>query len=69
MDLWIVGREYDYNSWEFCGVFGEERLAVDACTTSTHFVGPATLDERLPDIRVRWPGAYFPLAKYKQTGP
>ena len=59
--LWIVGREFDYNAWEFCGVFSTKQKALDACATREHFIGPATLDERLPDMRITWPGAYYPL--------
>ncbi len=68
MELWIVGEvfieENENWNWGFTGVFETEEKAVAACITSAHFIGPANLNERLPDEE-EWEGAYYPLAKDK----
>ena len=46
--------------WEFMGVFISEDLAVAACTTPRHFVGPALLNERIRDEPIPWPGGWYP---------
>ena len=65
--LYIVGKIYKYVGGfvdcEFCGVFESEQLAVAACKTDQYFVGPAELNERLPDNRKTWAGCYYPLAE------
>jgi len=64
MKLWIVGKRVAPDKlpiWEFIGVFSTEDLAVQACTGSTFFVGPAILDViNSPDLTIPWPGAYYP---------
>jgi hypothetical protein len=61
-ELYIVGLADEPNDcWHFIGVFDAEQKAVDACTTKDHFVGPAILNERLPDAPEPWPGGYYPL--------
>jgi len=63
--LWIVGRALDPEDkrvWAFIGMFDDKQAAIEACTTRDHFVGPAILNERLPDELESWPGAYYPLA-------
>jgi hypothetical protein len=62
MEVWVVGKllSRDQRHWEFCGVFSSEQRALEACTTGQHFLGPATLDQRLPDETGEWPGAYYP---------
>lgn len=47
---------------EVLGVFSEESKAVAACQQSIDVIGPVVLDESLPDERVEWAGAYYPLA-------
>lgn len=63
--VWICGKTLDATAygWELMGVFTSEEKAVAACTELWHFVGPATLDERLPDESVAWAGCHYPLAK------
>lgn len=63
--VWICGKTLDATAygWELMGVFTSEEKAVAACTELWHFVGPATLDVRLPDESVAWAGCYYPLAK------
>ena len=67
MKLFIVGQRDSAaksdRGWEFQGVFSDDEKARAACTTRHHFVGPATLDEALPDEPVKWEGAYFPKAE------
>lgn len=66
MQLFIVGKrdsEADADrGWEFQGVFSDEAKALAACTSRFHFVGPAVLDQALPDATVSWDGAYYPKA-------
>lgn len=63
--VWICGKLLDFAtcSWEFMGAFSKKALAVAACTEPCHFIGPATLDVRLPDEPIMWPDCYFPLEK------
>lgn len=63
MKLWIVGKalpDHDEQRWEFCGVFSTKELAEKACLSESYFVGPATLDEQLPEAPAFWPDAYYP---------
>lgn len=61
--VWITGKvksEEEYLHWEFQGVFTTEEAAVAACVTDLHFVGPAILDNRLPEDNAKWEGSYYP---------
>jgi len=68
MKLWVVGRlnldrgitDYPF-VWEIMGVFSDEKLAVESCTTKVDFVGPVDMNVKLPDEVVQWPGLYYPL--------
>jgi hypothetical protein len=60
MQLYVVGKMTE-TSWEFAGVFDDERMAVVACRDETYFVGPAILNKPAPAESVAWPGAYYPL--------
>lgn len=63
---WIVGQALiaedgvDHGAWLFQGVFATEELAVVACVGRNYFVGPATLNEALPNEAEDWPGHYYP---------
>ncbi|MBR8074106.1 hypothetical protein KDX14_31740 [Burkholderia cenocepacia] len=61
MNLYVVGRSVseDGLQWELMGIFSTEQLAVANCGP-TDWVGPISLDKRLPDETQSWPGAYFP---------
>lgn len=68
MKLWIVvvctrviKGKGGGSVWEFCGVFSSEEKAVAACKSPNYFIGPATLDEEVPDDLQEWPGGYFPI--------
>lgn len=58
MKVWIVG--VDSGEWGFGGVFSSEEKAVAACKGPNYFIGPATLDEEVPDLD-EWPGGYYPI--------
>lgn len=66
MQLFIVGKRNSADeadkAWEFQGVFSDMRDAEAACASPLYFVGPATLDQALPDSTVEWLGAYYPKA-------
>lgn len=61
--LWIVGRAYHEDSfaWDFCGIFETEEEAIEACKTEFHFIGPVIVGAKLPEERIEWSGAYYPL--------
>lgn len=61
--LYIVGMCCEApGAWEFVGVFDSVAGAEAACTDARYFVGSATLNERVPDDSLEWPGAYSPIA-------
>jgi len=69
MELWVVGRvgrvgrvnDLESLSWEFCGVFDTIDAAISACVTECHFVGPAILNECIPEESTEtWPGGFYP---------
>jgi hypothetical protein len=65
MELWICGKfieETEYGRvWEFAGVFADKDLAIKACLDENYFIGPAILNEYLPEESMEWDGAYYPL--------
>jgi hypothetical protein len=60
--LWIVGQKRGA-SWDFQGVFDDERKAIEACRSWNYFIAPATLNDHVPDGVVEWPGLRWPLAE------
>ena len=73
MELWIVGKyigialKIDGMVWEFGGVFSDKQKAIGACTNENMFVGPALLDEILPDESTNWEGCWYPLIEKEKT--
>lgn len=62
MKLWLVGRFRDgSDEMEMCGVFSSEELALAQCTTPLHWMGPAELDQPMPEEKVDWPGFRYPV--------
>jgi hypothetical protein len=47
------------------GVFDDEALAISACTTDEHYVFPMTTNAVFNGEPVSHPGAYYPLADWK----
>ena len=66
--VWICGKWVEEGSpWEFQGVFDSEENALAACATDDYFIGPAIINERLPDGEYDpWPGLYYP---FRQSRP
>lgn len=91
-EVWIVGQVTEAEQtardteagtnpvrWEFQGAFSSLERAISACKSSHYFIGPAILDEEIPDDLSPWPGTLWldgiPLAAhgadctcYKCTG-
>jgi hypothetical protein len=68
MDVWICGQFYQKcedtgSAWGFHGVFSSEDKARAACASESYFIGPAVMDQELPEHPFDWPGAYYPHAK------
>jgi len=65
MKVWIVGisNPDNYKEWVFRGVFDDEETALGQCENGDHFIGPATLNEKLPIEPGAWPGACYPHYK------
>lgn len=62
MKLWIVCKQVDDDHyWEFCGVFDDEKKATAACKTADYFIGPANLNEKIPEETTEWPESYYPI--------
>lgn len=67
--LWIVGKDLGKeDAWEFQGVFDTEAAAILACRTDDYFIGPAQLNEALPDNSELWDGAYYPRLEPRPEG-
>lgn len=45
---------------EVDGVFNKYEMAVKACTTKKHFIGPVPLNKSLPKEGIAWPGMHYP---------
>jgi hypothetical protein len=60
--VWIVGTWLD-GSWEFQGVYSCEQRAAGACLHPNWFIGPARVDESVPERTEEWPGCYYPRAR------
>ena len=67
--FWICGKSVDWKtcSWEFQGVFDSEESAVSACRSENYFIGPAKLNESLPDSQTEWEGAYYPNVQRSES--
>ena len=62
--VYLVGNYRSPNEQcDILGVFTSVKKAEKACTKRTHFVGPLTLNERLPDDVEMWTAAYYPWAR------
>jgi len=70
-NLWLVGRyiskHEDGPCWEWIGIFDSEQKAIDSCRDESYFIGPATLNEVLPNETVDWPRCYYPMTNYPPT--
>jgi len=62
-ELWIVCKYVSAEKFEFQGVFSTEEKAIAACVDFTYGIGPANLDEPVPDETTEWPGFYYPTAQ------
>lgn len=62
--LWVVGKFKETSqcgvAWEFCGVFDNEEIAIKACKTQNHFIGPVLLNLEAEET-IEWPGLYYPI--------
>ena len=54
------------NVWDFQGVFSSREKAVAACRDERYFVGPAELDEPLPNEQIEWSGCFWPTKKERE---
>lgn len=66
LQLWVCGKhrgslKEDHPAWELQGVFDTEDAAVEACTSTSDFVGPVLLNQHLPQDATEWPNCRFPL--------
>ena len=72
--VWVAGHVLDdyercKSSWGLAGVFTEEFLAVEACINKNYFIGPAILNEALPEEVMKWRGAYYPKLETRYREP
>jgi hypothetical protein len=60
--FWIVGQniDYEYESWEFQGLFDTEKKAVGRCENDDFWVAEVILNEFIPTERVEFNNAYYP---------
>lgn len=66
--LWVVGRFHGDTDWSFQGAYQSEGKAIEACIDEDYFIGPATLNGRVPHERMEWPGSYYPLLEPEKIG-
>ena len=73
MKLWVVGKNVALEaktntwSWELEGIFDDKFLALYACTTDKHWIGPLDLNETVAET-IPWPGAWFPKVQDEPIG-
>lgn len=72
---WIIGQihgEHDeegFVKWSFVGVFDTEEQAVEnAKPYSNYFIGPAKMNELLPQEPSVWEGCYYPYFSEEVSG-
>jgi hypothetical protein len=58
--VWICHKHLLAGQFEFQGVFSTEEKAISACIDYNYGIGPANLDEQLPDETTKWEGFYYP---------
>ena len=60
--LYLVGQvlNFDNKSWEFCGIYDDEKAAVERCTNQTFFVAEVKLNGYVPDESTPFERAYYP---------
>ena len=61
MKLWIVGRMYNDEPWEFMGIYDDRDVAISKCVELNDFIGPATLNEDVSQEKIEWPECVYPL--------
>jgi hypothetical protein len=59
--IWIAGRNSDPRPWECLGAYSTEEAAVARCKQRNDFVAPLELDHDLPERRMPWKDAYYPI--------
>lgn len=63
--VWMVYRIDNLGTkdeaWHLQGVAGTEKLATEICLDETYVIGPVPLNVALPEKRLEWAGAKFPL--------
>lgn len=58
----VTADDYDNVTWQLEGVFNDEQLAVENCSTEYHFIIPCTLNNIIPDPSTGlYEGCYYPL--------
>jgi hypothetical protein len=67
---WICGKVIQETPlgqiWDFQGLYTSKDKAIEACKTKNHFIGPAVLNDPVPENQHEWPGAYYPLAENQE---
>ena len=71
--VWVCGKYMgtvvtggaQCNHWVIQGVFSSEQLAIKACVSLHHFIGPIILDGPGSEEDIPWPGAYYPKLSKK----
>jgi hypothetical protein len=57
------GQEGEWSVWHIQGIASDELTAIKMCVDENYMIGPLPVDNALPENRLDWAGAYFPLAK------
>ena len=70
--IWIVGRYTGQDEdgmflWNFCGAFDDKELAVAACWSDKHFVGPVVVNQAAGKKHV-WVGSWYPMIESEEEG-
>lgn len=58
--VWIVSAHAS-DGWQVMGCYSSERLALEDAESRAFpvFIGPLTINQRLRDETIDWPGAYW----------
>ena len=63
MEVWVVVKNITDGQFEFQGVFDDKDKATEACIDWSYGMGPAIMNEAIPDDVEEWVGYHYPIVR------